>query len=148
MNSASIWNLIVNVSYEHFSIVGIAIAFVSVIGLLYFIYVHKDKIHRGTKEGGVEYYIYMAFLFSVIMPFLLPRMHDRFFFTADFLSVMLFFYDKRKWYVPLVVIFASYTAYANYLMQTSIIDMKYTSISMLVVIIIVLRDFVTHVRSN
>jgi Gpi18-like mannosyltransferase len=55
-----------------------------------------------------------AFLVLAI-PFLLPRMHDRYFFLGDLLSVVLAFYRPRLWYVPLLVQLSSGMSYLPYL---------------------------------
>ena len=61
--------------------------------------------------------MYMAYLFAAILPFLLPKMHDRFLFMADVLSLVLFAYNKKLWFVPLVTIYASYNSYVWFLMD-------------------------------
>jgi Gpi18-like mannosyltransferase len=49
--------------------------------------------------------------FAILVPFLLPGMHERYFFLADVLSVALVFFRPRLWYVPLLVESASLLCY-------------------------------------
>lgn len=143
LNAPNIWQFVSNVSFENFRIVGLYIAGVAVLALLYFTYVYREKL----AECNIFVYtniVRLSFLFASILPFLLPQMHDRFFFMADVLSVCVFLFDKRRWYVPVITIFSSYLAYHWFLMgYRYLIDLRYASIALGVVIIIVLRDYVT-----
>lgn len=54
--------------------------------------------------------------FSVLlMPYLLPKMHERFFFPADVIAIVLAFYRPRLWYVPVIVGSVSLCCYIPYL---------------------------------
>jgi len=53
---------------------------------------------------------------AVLMPFLLPSMHERYFYLAEVLTVIAaFFLPRRLWYVPLLVQTASFLAYLHVL---------------------------------
>ena len=62
-----------------------------------------------------ERIVLAAALFSILMPFLLPGMHERYFFLADVLTVVLVMFLPRLWYVPLLVQAASLLSYQPYL---------------------------------
>ncbi|MFC9326969.1 glycosyltransferase 87 family protein [Kitasatospora sp. NPDC057015] len=52
----------------------------------------------------------------ILVPFLLPSMHERYFFLADVLSVVAAFYlPGRLWYLPVLVQLASAGTYLQYL---------------------------------
>jgi Gpi18-like mannosyltransferase len=53
----------------------------------------------------------LGVLFAILVPFLLPGMHERYFFLADVLSVALVFFRPRLWGVPLLVESASLLSY-------------------------------------
>ena len=143
MNAMSIWRLVGWVDPDQFITVGLFVAGTAVTGLLYFIYVNRERI---TKPAD---YVYMAYLFAVILPFLLPKMHDRFLFMADVLSLLVFAYNKKRWFVPLVTITASYISYVWFLMeQVTLIDYVYVSLALGVVILIVLKDLVEKLYSQ
>jgi Gpi18-like mannosyltransferase len=50
-----------------------------------------------------------------LVPFVLPKMHDRYFFPADLLSIGLAFHVPRLWFVPLFFQLSSSLAYAFFL---------------------------------
>jgi hypothetical protein len=94
-------------------------------------------------------FVRLAYLFAVIIPFLLPKMHDRYYYMADILAVALFFYDKRRWYVPAVTVISSYTGYVYFIMfRLEVVDLRYAAIAMFVVIMIVLRDYIISLRGD
>ena len=141
LNVANIWQLVGNVEFANFKTVGLLISGLAALSLLFFTYVNKERLIETVD------YIRLTYLFAVILPFLLPQMHDRFFFMADVLSLAVFLFDKRRWYVPIVTIFCSYIAYAWYLMEWAIIiDFKIAALALLAVIILVLKDYVVSLR--
>jgi Gpi18-like mannosyltransferase len=58
-----------------------------------------------------------AAFFAILLPFTLPGMHERYFFLADVLSVVLVFYRPRLWFVPLLVETSSLLAYEAFLFR-------------------------------
>jgi len=56
-----------------------------------------------------------ALLSALFPPFLLPGVHERYFFAADALSVVYAFYDPRRWFVAVLIQFASVFSYYPYL---------------------------------
>ena len=137
MNLPNIWRFVDHVDYSSFRTAGLYVAGLAVLGLLYFTFINRARLIQTLD------FVRLAYLFAIIMPFLLPKMHDRYYFLADVLSVVVFFYDKRRWYVPVVTVFCSYIAYAFFLMHgITLIDYRLAALALLTVIIIVLRDYV------
>jgi len=137
MNIVNLWRFVGNVDYHSFRTAGIFIAGVVALGLMYFTYVNRTRLVLNVD------FIRLAYLFAVIIPFILPKMHDRYYFMADALSILVFLFDKRRWYVPVVTVFCSYLGYAYFLMYgAELIDYRFAVFALLFVIIIVLRDFV------
>jgi Gpi18-like mannosyltransferase len=60
-----------------------------------------------------------AAVFSIMVPFLLPGMHERYFFLADVLSLMLAVHRPQLWYVPLLVQASSLLSYEPFLLGPS-----------------------------
>jgi len=142
LNMINIWRFVENVDYESFRTAGIYMTGVAILSLMYFTYVHKAHLIKTVD------FVRLAYLFAVIMPFMLPKMHERYYFMADILAVAVFFYDKRRWYVPAVTVLCSYISYAYFLMfWTELVDYRYAAIALFVVIIIVLRDYIISLRT-
>lgn len=90
-------------------------------------------------ELTAERIVMAAALFSIMVPFLLPGMHERYFFLADVLTVVLAVFVPRLWYVPLLVQASSLIAYQPYLFErrTSTPLMSIAALLMLAALIIV-----------
>lgn len=87
---------------------GIAAAFVYMLVLLVVCYVNQKKL---TERAILA----VAVLFAIGIPFLLPHMHDRYFFGADILSLVLGFVSPVYFAAALLVEFASFLGYHAYL---------------------------------
>jgi Gpi18-like mannosyltransferase len=53
----------------------------------------------------------VALISTLIMPFLLPKMHERYFYLADVLTIVLAFYVPRYYFAPLLMISVSFFSY-------------------------------------
>jgi Gpi18-like mannosyltransferase len=130
-------------SFDHFSLIGTFLTGCIVMAVLYFVYIHR------TYQWQTKDYVLLAFLFAMIMPYFLPQMHERYFFMADVLSVVWMFYNRKRWYIPVMVIFCSYNAYQGFLFgQATFLSTAYLSLINLAVILISARDLVLQVNSN
>jgi Gpi18-like mannosyltransferase len=145
LNMVNIWRFVylpdnlVPLFYDGFAAAGFFITGVAVLGLMYFTYVNRSRLINTVD------FVRLAYLFAIIIPFMLPKMHDRYYFIADILAVTLFLFDKRRWYVPVVTIFCSLISYEFFLIYwtgTEVIEYKYFVVVLLVVILLVLRDYV------
>jgi len=66
-----------------------------------------------------KHIILIAFLSVALAPFLLPKMHDRYFYPADVLSILLAFYWPVLWFIPILYQFASTSAISIFLFDTN-----------------------------
>ncbi|MDR2600617.1 MAG: hypothetical protein LBC73_10145 [Oscillospiraceae bacterium] len=136
----NVWAFVGAVEFKPFRAAGLFIGGTAVLGLMYYASINRKHL---TDTN----YIQLAYLFAVITPYLLPQMHDRFFYMADALSLLVFFFDKRRWYVPLVTVFCSYLTYVRFIMGgVFIFEFKYAAISLMLVILIVLRDLIVSMN--
>lgn len=141
MNAPTIFRFVFNVDFEWFNMLGIMLAGFGVLCLLYFAFVKRDKIDNRSL-------ITFFYLSALAVPYLLPRMHERYFFVADVLSVVLFLSARKLWYVPLINIFASFVAYAYYLFSgVTIVNYIYVAIALLVIILLVIKDLYRYMNT-
>jgi Gpi18-like mannosyltransferase len=83
-----------------------------ILGVCYVLVARRVKL---TPERVVL----AAATFAILMPYTLPGMHERYFYLADVLTLVLAFYRWRLWYVPLLVQGASLLSYAPFLFGRS-----------------------------
>ncbi len=59
--------------------------------------------------------IYVASLFALLCPFVLPHMHERYFFMADMLILIYVFVYQKQYYLAALMIFSSFNNYTHFL---------------------------------
>lgn len=88
--------------------IGFTVAFLSIVAWIY-VYAKKQyDLNRGII-------ILSALVCSGLVPYVLPKMHDRYFYMADVLSLILAFYFPAYWFIPICYQIASGLAYTNFL---------------------------------
>jgi Gpi18-like mannosyltransferase len=60
--------------------------------------------------------IQLALISVLVVPYLLPKMHERYFFAADVISIIFGFYYPRYFFVPIIINLVSLFSYFPYLM--------------------------------
>ncbi len=63
--------------------------------------------------------ILLAFISVALTPYLLPKMHDRYFYPADVLSIALAFYAPTLWFIPILYQVISIAAISGFLFNIS-----------------------------
>jgi Gpi18-like mannosyltransferase len=74
---------------------------------------------RGKIVLNHENMLLLALISLMLMPFLLPKMHDRYFYPADVVSIALAFYNPSLWFVPVFYQIISATAISGFLFNAS-----------------------------
>ena len=142
LNATSIWTLLPNISYDTFKWVGIMLAGLVAVSILYLFYIYKDRIEVKDLLIG-------AYISAVALPFFLPSMHDRYFFIADILSVCVFLFNTKKWYIPLVTIFASFSSYMNFLSNdANTYNLRLFTLALMIVVTVVSLDFIKSLTNR
>jgi Gpi18-like mannosyltransferase len=70
-----------------------------------------------TEVRGTQRHLILALLCAALLPYLLPRMHERYFYLADVLAVLYALYVPRAWYMPVLVVGSSLLSYQPFLSQ-------------------------------
>jgi len=102
--------------------------------LIAFMVIYK-KI-KFDKQRIIEFSLWSI----MIATFFLPRMHDRYLFMGDILSILYFIYNKDKIYVPIGISMVSTYCYSVYLFNNNTISIKYISLVYFILIILVSKD--------
>ncbi len=89
-----------------------------------------------------EILLKIALVFALAIPFLLPEMHERYFYLADVLSILYAFYFPRYFFVAVIMQACSLLSYAPYLQGSQIISLAYVAAAVLVITIITTGDLV------
>jgi len=98
-------------NYTQFVWIGLAVA---CIGLgLWIFFTTRDK--RGFDNKKL---IQLALISLVLSPFLLPKMHDRYFYPVDVFSLVLAFCAIEFWFLPIAYQIVSGLSYIGFLLGT------------------------------
>ena len=107
-------------------------------------------IHRGLRKRSMdaETLIQTSLLFTLVIPFLLPQMHERYFFLADLLSIVYAFYFPRHYFVPIIVILVSLFSYFPFLFGAAFIQLSHLALALFVLIVFLTRDLMMRIHST
>ncbi len=111
--------------------IGIILAFFFCAGLYVWLTMRLKDLNDRALFGA-------CVLFAVGVPFLLPHMHDRYFFLADVLTLVLAVVRPRLAPVPVCVSFGSLLGYHAYLKMRYLLPMKYGAAAMLLALVLTL----------
>ncbi len=109
-------NLYQWISDDYYSFYPAGIAFAVGVAVALAIVVYKSRV-----KITADRLVFLAFLSVLLMPYVLPKMHDRYFFPADVIAIIFAFYWPRYWYAPVVVGLTSLLTYVRFLAGGAII---------------------------
>ncbi len=107
----------------------IGAAFAYMLAVLIVCYVNRKRLNDRAILGA-------AVLFAVGIPFLLPHMHDRYFFCADILTLVLAFVSWPCSPAAVLTQFASLLGYHAYLKMRFLLPMRYGAAALIVTIMV------------
>ena len=105
------------------SAAGILLAF----GAMALVLALGARSRRSTLSITVD----ICFALCLVIPFLLPHMHERYFFLADVLSVVYAAVHPRRVWAPAVVLLGSLNGYLAYLFSAQLIGWTVPTLAML-----------------
>lgn len=85
-------------------------------------------IYRSAVKVTPELVVFLATFCLLLVPYTLPKMHERFFFPADVVAIVLAFHLPRYWYVPVVIGAVSLCQYANYLIDVQLVPIEWLAL--------------------
>lgn len=108
-------------------------------GLLYcaaMVFLFVTVVYKSRLRLTDERMIALATLSVLIVPYFLPKMHDRFFFPADVISILFAFYFPSRFYVPIVIGAVSFFSYLPFLFGYEGIPLTYLALILLALIVL------------
>ena len=91
------------------------------------------RIQRRTKSVP-SIIVELVMIAVMFMPFFLPKMHERYFYPADVLSVAFAFYCPRLFYIPVLIEEVSFFSYQPFLFERQPIPTSILTAVLLIVI--------------
>lgn len=134
MNAPTFWSLF-NLPENKFNLIAILITAIILVTIFYFIWFRK----RGFTK---HYFVKLIFLFSLVIPYFLPKMHERYFYMAEIMSVLYFLYFPKKWYFLVLIQWCSCSTYFSYLFDNGLIPLRFGGVIMGLLVFILLKEFI------
>lgn len=131
-NSSSVFAYFPNESamnIELWSKVGVLLAFAFMIVVLVWLFAKRKALTNEIVLGA-------ALLLCLGIPFILPHMHDRYFFVADVLSLAFAVAFPKLFVVPVLVQFGSLLGYHAYLKLQYLLPMRHGATALLITLVI------------
>ena len=102
---------------------------------------HRSHINYNIIFGA-------ALLLSLGIPFILPHMHDRYFFMADVLSLGFAVVFPKLFIVPVLVQFGSLLGYHAYLKLQFLLPMRDGATALLLALVILIAFILYHLPAG
>ncbi len=131
-NAPNLYQWISNRHYDMMVPLGIGVAAIALLLLGW-------RVWRSRVELTPERLLQLALTIVFLVPFLLPKMHERYFFMADVLSVVFAFYVPRFYWVPVLIQVSSLLTYTDFLLGDRWVSFKVLSLIMAVFLGFLLR---------
>jgi Gpi18-like mannosyltransferase len=133
-NAPTVYQWLPNQYYELFVPFGTALALAVGLGI-------TSLALMSERQLTSDILLRMALALTLAVPYVTPKMQDRYFFPADVLSVVYAFYFPRRFYVPIIVTLCSLFSYFPFLFGQTPVPLVYVALAMLVPVALVVHDY-------
>ncbi len=141
INAPSVYAWLPEKAYDLFLPAGIIWAACLVFGYIFVIWKSRASLHDGLL-------IKLGLLSLILVPFVLPKMHERYFYPMDVLSIAYAFFYPRHYYVPIAFNLISFFTYLPFLYMWRAFTMPYLALGMLVLLVLIARSAVLELYAQ
>ena len=116
---------------------GAGVIFALAVCVILFLIIYRKEFTFTAKR-----FVLIAYLFATLMPFVLPHMHERYWFLADALAIIFIACYPKKFYIALLSIYPSLRFCVNFIFTTHVQDQwhrVYLAVMMFVSILLTLN---------
>lgn len=128
LNAPTIYQWFSKADFLIFSRVGLLFTAATICAFVFLVYKKRGEINN-------DHIIKISFVLLSVVPFLLPKMHERYFFPADIFSIVYAYYFPRYFFVPIGMQIISFFSYGPFLFGSSP-NFKVLSFGMFAIILI------------
>ncbi len=134
-NAPSVYAMISDANPDLFSKLGLGFTALLLVG---FFWLYRYKKTVGEPN---DLFLFTAALSLLLIPYFLPRMHERYFFAADVFLLVLAFRWPRLWYAPVVCGLTSLISYFPFLFDRLPVPFVYLSLSLLLLCLVLIYQY-------
>lgn len=100
-------------------------------------------IYEGKAKMTPSKIIELSLISLMLIPFFLPKMHERYFFPADVVSIAFAFYFPQLFFIPIAMSAISFLSYEPYLFEQTPVSFPFLTLGLLVAICLLVRNVIT-----
>lgn len=134
LNCPTLWAFFPEGSYDAFGSAALFLAGAAVLCFCCYLYLNRNALND-------KLLIDAAFLFTLLMVFMLPKMHERYFYMSEVLCVVYIILNRKRFFAPPLIILTSFSCYSHYLFGERVISLEYSAIINLALIIYLFKKF-------
>ncbi|HEY9152795.1 MAG TPA: hypothetical protein VIN60_07910, partial [Anaerolineales bacterium] len=105
-------------------------------------------IYKSQAELTASKIIELSLISFMLIPFFLPKMHERYFFPADVFSIAFAFYFPQLFFIPIAMSGISFLSYEPYLFEQTPVPFPILTLGLLIAICILVRNVITNLYNN
>lgn len=144
MNSGPIQAIEAYLNREHMAnlqMAALIFCVIVVLAVVAYLIAHRKELDFSQVWG-------VALFSALFIPFVMPKMHDRYFFMADMFALLYAARHPRRWWIPVCVTASSFICYTPFLMRQWTIPLQVAALLNLAAIIGVAKDVFTDMRAH
>jgi Gpi18-like mannosyltransferase len=114
-------------------------------GLIYaaiMVFLFVVMVYKSRAEVTPSLLVQLAFVSVIIVPYFLPKVHDRYFYPSDVFSILYGFFLPSIFWVPIVVNTVSFFTYVPYLFGAEKFPLSSLALVLLFVIVVAVHRMV------
>jgi Gpi18-like mannosyltransferase len=143
MNAPSIFKLIPDSGDFYMYFYHAALASAAAVGIFYSLIVARSRA-KMTPSILLE----LGLISVLMIPFILPKMHERYFYPADVISTLFAFYYPGYFFVPILMSAISFFSYEPTLFNVETIPFVLLALGVFFLIVFLCRDALIRLFSN
>ena len=101
------------------------------------VFLYLLAIYKSKALLSRDLVLVLGMLAVLLVPFSLPKMHERYFYPADMLSIVYGFFFPKHFYIPIAMNLISFFAYQPFLFGRDILPMEILALAVLGLLVIV-----------
>jgi Gpi18-like mannosyltransferase len=101
------------------------------------IFLYLLAVFKSRANLSQELILNLGMLAVLLVPFILPKMHERYFYPADLLSIAFGFFFPEHFFIPMVVGLISFFAYQPFLFGRQLVPIEILTFGVLVILVLV-----------
>ena len=101
------------------------------------VYLYLLAVYKSKAPLTQDLLVNLAMLAVLLVPFFTPKMHERYFYPADMLSIAYGFFFPQYFFVPIVMNLISFFAYQPFLLGRAVLPMEILALAVLGLLVLV-----------